>query len=165
MPLVLAITTWKYLILNFNSALKCKQTKLLSSCEAIFQLWSLICYLCRRPQFCLLTFINFDIKYFQVVISKTNGTVYLYMPNVMYWANQKLAHYLPLTQFLLLIPDVRDILNLVTLHWFSKVAFYLLYIHTAIVYEGKSFSSCDPLFLHIFCDSLHYNGLIRLDCF
>ena len=39
----------------------------------------------------------FDIKYFHAEFAKTNGTVYVYMPHVMYWANKKWAHHLPLS--------------------------------------------------------------------
>ena len=41
--------------------------------------------------------LKFDIKYFHVEFAKTNGIVYLYMPNVKYWAKIFLAHHLPLT--------------------------------------------------------------------
>ena len=40
--------------------------------------------------------LKFNIKYFHVEFAKTNGTVYVYLPNVMHWANKKLAHILPL---------------------------------------------------------------------
>ena len=42
--------------------------------------------------------LKFNIKYFHVEFAKTNGTVYVYMPNAMYWANTKFAHHLPLSQ-------------------------------------------------------------------